>query len=231
MKRGLFVLILFVVSVTKVFSQIEYNRFSVEGLGGITMAFTDASNNNISYMFGGAFHYNTSPFSFFSLDIQSGQLKGGLEGNKRQFANSYSSYSATYNLGLGDLLNISANTLHRKTNDLYFGAGVTLIKNNVKEVVPFEYSTSDGTFTEGVNFKGTEFVFPLQVGLNVKYRTKTEKTPFAVNLHYQFNLSFSDSLDGYEGSPGNKKNDLYSTIWLGVKYFFGPTSIYYRTPR
>ncbi|POY37027.1 hypothetical protein C3K47_08185 [Solitalea longa] len=231
MKKLSLSIIFFFIVVSNSFAQIEYNRFSVEGFGGVTMAFTDALNDNISHVFGGAFHYNTSPFSYFAFDIQSGQLQGGMEGNLRKFTNKYSSFAVTYNLGLGDLLNVTGNRIRQKVNDIYFGAGVSLIRNNVKEVTPYEYSGDGGTFTEGIKFKGSEFVFPLQIGANIKYRTKTEKTPFAFNLQYQFNLSFSDLLDGYEGAPGNKKNDLYSTIWIGVKYFFGPTAIYYRTPR
>ncbi|UKJ07661.1 hypothetical protein [Solitalea lacus] len=213
------------------FAQVKYNIFSVEGFGGISLSFTDASNKNIAPIVGGAFQYNTTPYSFLSADMQGGKLQAGIEGNLRKFSNSYFSGSVIYNVGLGDLLYTSANTWYRRINDLYFGAGVGAIKSNVKEVQPFNYTTPNGTFTEGYNYKGTDIYFPLQVGVNIKYRTKTNDVPFAINLQYQFNFTLTDLLDGYEGSPNNSKKDMYSTFWLGIKYYFGSTKVFYTPPK
>lgn len=231
MKKRLFPLILLLICSLTSEAQIEYNRFSIQAFGGMTTSYMDATNDNLSTVFGGAFHYNPSPFSFVALDIQVGTLQAGKDTDLRKFKNNYSSYSVTYNLGLGDFLRNNATTWRRITNDVYIGAGVTVIKNDVAEVKPFDYTTADGTFTEGENFSGTEYAFPVQAGVNFKYRTKKDKVPFAINLQYQFNFSFSDILDGYEGSPGNKKTDWYSVLWLGVKYYFGPTRIYYKNPK
>ncbi|SMO58049.1 hypothetical protein SAMN06265350_10413 [Solitalea koreensis] len=205
-------------------AQLVYTSYSAGIEGGATFAFMDAENPITSSAFGVTLDANVTPYSFFKLEFQTGKLEGGSETTVRQFTNKYNYIGVTYNQGLGDLLNFNPNKLHKFYKSIYAGLGLGLIFNNITDIK----AVADSTQGISIYNKNNEIVFPLNIGYTYHYRTKTGLNPFSATINYQFTLSFSDVLDGYEWNPASHSKDFYGFVSLGVKYNFGKEQIYYR---
>lgn len=211
-----------------VMAQSNFYKLSIGGGIGYTHSFTDLEKRDFDLAGYGTLEYHFTPFFSFGGQLQKGQIVGGsveTDPHERQFVNSYTSATLNGKLSLGAFIDYSRNSFSNIAKDLYVGAGAGVIHNKMKSIARIQGST-------GYVFPGrdssNDIVFPLDLGLNVYFRSYSGMPRVALNFNIQTNITVGEGLDGYDDSSVIFKNnspDIYNYYSVGIKYHFGPVGI------
>ena len=183
---------------------VSFNR-----VAGDAETYTNTTSYNLSV------NYNPDPYLNFITEFSLGELAGGDEKNTlsgRQFQNAFKSIAFRGQIQLGYLTTGRQNETLRAMRDLYVGAGVGLIANDIKSInrqsilVP-EYVTT------GAN-NSTEVFFPLRVGYELKIKNSFKDTFCKLDFGYQYNLGLGDNIDGFQAG---KLKDNFAQLFVGLK--------------
>lgn len=213
------------------FSQIQYipaavHRFSIGLGGGITTLYGDLQKPKVICPAGKLnLDYNFTPFISAGIEGQYGKFAGGDAAPNGETFGLYSesnfiAVNANARLAVGQFLPVPDTKFQEILGGIYLGAGIGYINSEIQELSR-AYSYAGNTQLVGTfHNEAEEIVIPLNAGLNFDlpvYR-------MGININYQYNLSTTEALDGYDVSIlSNNDNDAYSFISVSVKYFFGGT--------
>lgn len=196
-----------------------YSQFSLGLQLANTVAHTDASPSKSAMAFGGHAQYKPLDYLAIKGNLNIGKLKGGddSEQSLMSFTNSFIQADINLKFYPFGLANTSANKTLKYLSNLYGGLGIGMIDNN---------TTINQLKAESFRFmgdyKGAEFVYPLELGYEFPIGNINESPKFSLNAFYRINFSASDRIDGYEPNlVSNKAKDSYTSFGIGLSYHFG----------
>lgn len=229
------VLSFFMLLITIVSSaQSNFYRLSAGAGAGITQPFTEVQKHDFGLAGYGTLDYLFSPFLSLGLEVQKGEINGGdfnTDPQKRQFVNSYLSFSVNGKISLGEFIDNNYNSFSNKIKGLYFGTGIGMIKNST-EFIRYDPATPDMA-SVGLN-DAKDIYFPLNLGINFYIPDRDGFYRYALNFNYQANITLGENLDGYDDSRINfesGKADIFTYFSVGLKYQFGGMGLSRRTFR
>ena len=170
------------------------------------------------------FTYNQSPFVNYIFEAQFGKLAGGDAINDplgRQFAADYQYYALRLQLQAGELIDYSRDGLANAIKNLYAGAGVGIIYNEISSINRYSVQYP-GYYTPGLN-KASQLFVPFRIGYEFKFFNKYQRPDIKLDIGYQYNMVFGDELDGFKAGH---LNDAYTQFTIGVKFSLGEVTSY-----
>jgi hypothetical protein len=229
-KRYLALLLIFVTATA--FGQSNFYRLSAGLGGGANYSFTDVGKGQYSYSFAGYLDYHFTPFITAGLEVQNGKLKGADlpdVGHLKAFSNSYTAMYANVKFRAGEITDFYYSDFLNYTKGFYIGTGLGVIANNVDAV---RVQPGTGYVFPGVS-KSTDFVMPLNVGIDFYFPDGWGDIRYIFNINYQAAYDFGDNFDGYNSPPPfkNVSKDIYFFLSAGFKYTFGPKGLSSKTIR
>lgn len=196
--------------------------FSIGFGGGGTILYADLRNKPVSY----AGHIDLdaliNPYISVGINGQAGKLQGD-DFFGRSADNNYIAVNGNIKVRLGQFMDqsdnysyyiLSNNNFLSYLSNIYFGAGVGFISNDVDAQRRFSGGEVVTSF-DGRD-KSTELVVPINVGIDFPIGQSLYGPTWAINLNYQHGFSKSDDVDGYS-NEFSKSKDHYSYFSLGVK--------------
>lgn len=194
----------------------NYSKFDFGIAGAINKPFTDEQSTD--YKPSGLVNitYNQTPFINYVAELQGGQLTGQSNysiTNKRDFNTKFATASLRGQLQVGQVVNYYNNRFLNAIKNLYLSGGVGAIytRSTVNSII-----FQDNEYSNAVSKPSDYAIYiPARVGYEFKI-FNYDKEPFIkIDVGYQFNYLFGDSLDGYKS--GNS-NDSFSQFTLGIKF-------------
>lgn len=191
------------------------------GAGG-TMSLADLGNSDIRF----AGHIEVdgliTPFISVGLRGEKGMLSAW--GWNSDFENRYHVINANAKVRLGQFLSLpdnysyyslGASTFSKILANIYVGAGVGAMKNNIDNNIHPDYRNSVGNMGGEISEDLTSyhFVVPLSIGMDIPIGRTLYGPRWAININYQQSLVPSDNIDGVI----NRNNDQYAYLSVGVK--------------
>ncbi len=225
-------------------AQYNYSRISVGLNFGVTTPYTDIKKegrfNSFSNKSNGVnlnADYYFSPFITAGLEYGSYGLQSPQDVHNRSYKNRLSTITARGAVQAAQFIDFSYSPVLGYLKNLYAGAGIGLISTSAKQSDPdptFQDRNYDLATNTYISKFSNELYIPLDIGYNVQIFDGFDKTRFILNFGYQFNVSFSDNLDGFSDTPSifiNRSKDQFSFFHIGAKFLFGPEGIYYNPIR
>jgi hypothetical protein len=185
--------------------------------------------NNPSPTFIGSLEYNLTPFASAGIEFQKGTISAGdsiNELHRRFFKNDYMSFSANARVQLGQFVDFESSNFLYAIRGAYAGMGLGYMRNSMKEIV--RKQSASGYVFPGAD-KGSEIFIPINTGINFNILDRWGYTKFIFNVNYQMNVTFGETVDGYNDDPAKFKNrfrDFYGVASVGIRYCFGPEGLY-----
>ena len=196
-----------------------YSQFSLGLQLANTISHTDASPSKSATAFGGNVQYKPLDYLAVKGNLNVGKLKGGddSEQSLMSFKNSFVQADINLKFYPFGLANTSASKTMKYLSSLYGGLGIGMIDNN---------TTINQLKAESFRFmgdyKGAEFVYPVELGFELPLGSINERPKFSLNAFYRINFTASDKIDGYEPNlASNKAKDSYTSFGIGINYHFG----------
>lgn len=211
----------------------NYSSYSVGAGGGLARASADLSKEINKTAFFVNFNYNYSPFITFTAELQAGKLAGGdplTDKDTRAFVNSFKAVTLYADLQAGEFIDYRDRTFLNIIKNIYVGAGIGLIQNQMS-FVQRESLNNPGYIFPGQD-ASTELMLPLRIGYEFKIYNFYQEPYIRLNLGYQQNWVYGEGLDGYNDPPTIFKNyhvDRYALFSIGIKYSFG-NPVSYKKP-
>lgn len=221
-KNILSVFILFVLfSTQSAFAQFSRPISLGAGAGG-TMVWADLGNTDTR--FAGYIEAEGLVTPFISVGVRGEKGMLSAWGWNSDFENSYHAINANGKVRLGQFLSLpdnysyyslGAGTFSKILANIYIGAGVGVMKNNITHHIDPSYRTSienmNGEISDDLN--SHQLTIPLSIGLDIPIGRTLYGPRWAININYQQSLLPKDNVDGVI----NNKMDQYSYLSLGVK--------------
>lgn len=217
----------------------NYSKYGVGFNLSAVRPYADLKLAKDSYAFNATAYYNLTPYIPIGLELQIGQLKGGsiesqdLDFAKRQYDNHYKALILHGDLQLGEVIDYSGSFFMGLVKDLYIGAGVGLINNNMAFVQRTNLVVSTaypvGTYTFPGMDKSINLMVPVRFGYEFKLYDSYGEPFMGLSIGYNHSFTWGEGLDGYTDPASGFKNnalDQYRQIVVGVKFNFG-TSVPY----
>lgn len=170
------------------------------------------------------FTYNQGPFINYIFEMQFGKLAGGDAVNDpsgRQFAADYQYYALRLQLQAGELIDYSRGGLANALKNLYAGAGIGIIYNNITSINRYSVQYP-GYYTPGLD-KASQLFIPFRFGYEFKLFNKYSRPDIKFDVAYQHNMVLGDELDGF---GAGQHNDAYTQFVIGVKFSLGEVTSY-----
>ncbi|PRD45470.1 hypothetical protein [Sphingobacterium haloxyli] len=223
MKKGIFsAFILFVFFSTQdVLGQFSRPISVGAGAGG-TMVWADLGNTDTR--FAGYVEAEGLITPFISIGVKGEKGTLSAYGWNSDFENRYHAINANAKVRLGQFLSLPANysyytlgasTFSKILANIYVGAGIGVLKNNIDHRIDASYRTSiennGGEISEDLN--SHQLAIPLNIGLDIPIGRTLYGPRWAININYQQSLLPKDNVDGVI----NSKMDQYSYLSVGVK--------------
>jgi hypothetical protein len=194
----------------------NYSKFDFGIAGAVNKPFTDEQSTDYKPSGLISLTYNQTPFINYVGELQVGELTGKSnysDINKRDFSTKFATASLRGQLQAGQLLHYYNNRFLNAMKNLYISSGVGAMytRANVNSIVLRNntYQTANGRSSDYAVY------IPARLGYEFKI-FNYDKEPFIkIDIGYQFNYIFGDSLDGYKS--GNS-NDLFSQFSVGIKF-------------
>jgi hypothetical protein len=182
---------------------VSFNR-----VAGDAETYTNTTSYNLSV------NYNPDPYLNFITEFSLGELAGGSVEtiSERQFQNAFKSIAFRGQVQLGYLTTGRQNETLRSLRDLYIGAGIGVIANDIKKINRTSVQAS-GYTTNGVD-NSTEIYFPFRIGYELKIKNSFKDTFCKLDFGYQYNLGMGDNIDGFQAG---KLNDNFAQLFVGLK--------------
>ncbi|NGM67188.1 hypothetical protein [Sphingobacterium sp. SGR-19] len=223
MKKGIFsAFVLFVFfSTQSVFAQFSRPISVGAGAGG-TMVWADLGNTDTR--FAGYIEAEGLITPFISVGVKGEKGMLSAYGWNSNFENRYHAINANAKVRLGQFLSLppnysyytlGASTFGKILANIYVGAGVGVMKNNIDHHIDGSYRSSiesiGGEISEDLN--SHQLAIPLNIGLDIPIGRTLYGPRWAININFQQSLLPKDNVDGVI----NSKMDQYSYLSLGVK--------------
>ena len=202
----------------------DYGRYDVGFSLGFNQFYGDVvtpkSTKGVSFNF----NYNQSPFVNYIFEAQFGKLAGGDAINDplgRQFAADYQYYALRLQLQAGEIIDYSQNGLANALKNLYAGAGIGIIYDNITAINRYSVQYP-GYYTPGLD-KASQLFIPFRIGYELKFFNKYSRPDIKLDVAYQYNMVFGDELDGFRAGH---LNDAYAQFTIGIKFSLGEVTSY-----
>ena len=230
-KNFLLFVLIFSSIIAKAQGDYNFMPFGIGGGAGIIRGYTNVAkqNNNIAGNIN--FTYYESPYLPIELEVQKGRLTGGSvseDRDGRQFENNYIAAYVHFDLQLGQVINYYYSDINQVLKNVYFGAGVGFVNDNVKnqrvQVPDKPFIGSPGGYIFPGSDHSIDFSIPLRAGYEFKFYNEYDEPFMAIDISYTHTYVFAEGLDGYNDPPNHFKNnnpDQYRQVGLTVKYNFG----------
>lgn len=202
----------------------DYGRYDVGFSVGFNQFYGDVVTSKGTKAVNFNFNYNQGPFINYIFEAQFGKLAGGDAINDplgRQFAADYQYYALRLQLQAGELIDYSQNSVANALKNLYVGAGLGIIYDNISSINRYSIQYP-GYYTPGVN-KATETFIPFRIGYEFKIFNNYSRPDIKIDIGYQYNKVFGDELDGFKVGH---LNDAYTQFTIGVKFSLGEITSY-----
>lgn len=223
MKKGIFsAFMLFVFFLTQdVFAQFSRPISVGAGAGG-TMVWADLGNTDTR--FAGYVEAEGLITPFISVGVRGEKGMLSAWGWNSDFENRYHALQANAKVRLGQFLplpdnysyyTLGASTFSKILANVYVGAGLGAMKNNINNSIDASYAqsveSSGGEVTDDLN--SYQLAIPFHIGVDIPIGRTLYGPRWAVNINYQQSLLPNDNVDGII----NNKMDQYSYLSVGVK--------------
>jgi hypothetical protein len=174
------------------------------------------------------FTYNQTPFVNYVAEIQTGTLEGGnavttLSG--RFFKNNFTALVFRGQLQAGEIIDYSQGGVMNVLKNFYLSTGLGYILNDIKND-PQHYNNKSNTDPqyESVGLtKSNELYMPLRLGYEFKLFNQYGEPSFKIDLGAQYNMDFTDNMDGFNTGKSNDKLMQYS---ITFKFALGGVTSY-----
>jgi hypothetical protein len=204
----------------------NYSKFDFGVAGAINKPFTDEQSTD--YKPSGLVNltYNQTPFINYVGELQLGEFTGNSSYSnliQRNFRTRYATASLRGQLQAGQLFNYYNNRFLNAIKNLYVSSGVGAMytRSNVTG------NAFQNNQYRSVSSKTSDYsVFvPARLGYEFKI-FNYDKEPFIkVDIGYQYNFVFGDSLDG---NKSGSSNDSFNQFILGIKFAIPGIATYKR---
>lgn len=235
--------LLFLVLISTLQAQMNYNRATI-GLGaGVVHSYTDVREGAYTAAFAANLDYHLKFFITAGLEVQAGSIKGGGKDGApdihgRKFENSYKAFTINTKIRAGEITNFYYNDFLNYTKGFYLGLGVGAIQNDLTApggVIRDKINPADNSiYTFPGESKSTNILVPLNLGIDFYFPDSWGDIRYILNINYQTNVVFGEGLDGYNDPKSKFKNlapDMYNFLSIGGKYTFGPKGLSKKTIR
>ena len=194
----------------------NYSKVDFGIAGAITKPFTD--EQSADYKPSGLVNvtYNQTPFINYVAELQAGELTGKSlysNVNKRDFNTRFATAALRGQLQAGQFLNYYNNRFLNAIKNLYVSSGIGAIytRSTVNSIAfqNNQYRTVTGRPSDYALF------IPARLGYEFKIYNIDQEPFIKIDLGYQFNYVFGDSLDG--NKSGNS-NDVFNQFSVGIKF-------------
>lgn len=218
-------------------AQSNFYKIGIGGGFGATQSFTDVRKHDFGLAGYGVLDYYFTPFISLGIEGQVGEINGGdirTDPYKRQFINSYKSFTLNAKLFLGEVMEYDRYSFSNYLKGLYLGAGVGVVNNKMKDIVrikPEKDLTKPLIIYPGKD-ASNNLLFPINLGINFYFNDDSGYRRYVLNFNYQSSIAIGEGLDGYDDSSIRFKNgnpDIYSFVSVGFRYQFGPVGLYRKT--
>ena len=139
----------------------------------------------------------------------------------RQFAADYQYYALRLQLQGGELIDYSRDGLANALKNLYAGAGVGIIYDNITSINRYSVQYP-GYYTPGLD-KASQIFIPFRIGYEFKFFNRYQRPDINLDIGYQYNMVLGDELDGFKAGH---LNDAYTQFTIGVKFSLGEVTSY-----
>lgn len=201
----------------------DYAQYDVGVATGINVAaMADVNTFRYTPSIHFNFNYNSGPYINYVFELQVGRLEGGdslKSSTGRQFENHFSAFLFRAQLQAGEFLDYSNSRFANSMKNLYVSAGIGYIVNHIVA----KSADKRGYIIQGDNNAQVPFL-PLRLGYEFKIYNDYNQPSVKIDIGYQYNFVFSDSLDGYSSAKSN--NDAYAQFTIGVKFAIGGVTSY-----
>jgi len=223
MNKKIYTLVTFLSLFVFLESKAQFSKPVSVGLGGGgTALLGDLGNIKIGYGVHGDVDFLINPYISAGVNAQKGKLSAD-DAYGRSAENKYFALNGNVKVRIGQFFGntpnysyyvLSDNSFVSYLSNIYFGAGVGFISNNIDA----ERRIVDGvnvTVFDGLD-KSKELVIPFNIGIDFPFGRSLYGPKWAINLNYQHSISTDDNVDGYSNQY-SKSNDQYGYLSLGVK--------------
>jgi hypothetical protein len=165
------------------------------------------------------------------VEVQAGTLEGG-NAEKLYRAGTLKIISQRWFLG-GSYRPANSSIIRRAVlmnvlKNFYLSAGLGYILNNIKDANIHRESnainptTGERYYTTGLN-KSNELYLPARIGYEFKLFNQYDQPSFKIDLAAQYNMDFTDNMDGFNAGRSNDKMMQYS---ITFKFALGGVTSY-----
>lgn len=213
-----------IVFITKAQLGYNYSQYDIGVSTGFNQVFGDANTSPVTQSVNFNITFNQTPFTNLVFEAQYGKLKGGgiNTNSRRVFTSTFSSYTLREQLQFGELIDYSKSPVANAMKNIYLSVGVGFFINQITSINRVDiYGHLPGP---GQNDMRAPF-FPIRTGYEFKIFNQFDEPSIKIDIGYQYNLMFSDSIDGYTSGSGR---DIYTQFSIGVKFAVGGSITSYR---
>jgi len=204
-KLSLVVILIFISGCLK--AQSDFQQLSIGVGAGAARTYAASPIIKTTLAYNGIICYYPSEFFHVELEGQIGQLAGGKIGTTHlNYDNHYQAVFLEPVLHLGVFLYNSESDFLKTFSNLYAGAGVGLIHNEV-----VDYSIVN-QYTRSIIP-----IIPVKVGYEYSFFDDYNDPVLKINLSYSINTSMGRGLDGYFG-PMHQSAKLFVFYGLQIAY-------------
>lgn len=201
----------------RVSAQHSYRNFSIGAGAGLARPYTDREHADLGYMASGTLDYHFTPFLNAGLELQGGLLSAYSNspesGRKEGFESRFATLQVRGKVHFGEFTRrpgryrlVHHSLLNRVVKGFYLGGGGGLLVVKSREG------------SEAV-YHNKELYLPAIAGFDIPLR---EDSRLFLNLNYQLNFVLGDKIDGLV--PRGGRNDMFSSLTMGLSYTFGRLS-------
>lgn len=231
-KTTAFTLLLSVVTlVSKAQIGYDYSQYDIGFGGSLNQVYGDAEIVKTKPAAHINFTYNQTPFVNYVFEVQAGTLEGGdaektISG--RYFKNNFTALVFRGQLQAGELIDYSQGGVMNVLKNFYLSTGLGYILNNIKaenihrESNAVNPTTGERYYTNGLN-KSNELYLPARIGYEFKLFNRYNQPSFKVDLAAQYNMDFTDNMDGFNAGRSNDSMMQYS---ITFKFALGGVTSY-----
>ncbi|MES2060755.1 MAG: hypothetical protein V4456_02465 [Bacteroidota bacterium] len=174
------------------------------------------------------FTYNQTPFVNYVVEIQAGTLEGGDAINTlsgRFFKNNFTALVFRGQLQAGELIDYSQGGVMNVLKNFYVSTGLGYILNDIKNDAQHynNLSNTNPQYTTKGLTKSNELYLPARLGYEFKLFNQYGQPSFKVDVGAQYNMDFTDNMDGFDAGRSNDKMIQYS---ITLKFALGGVTSY-----
>ncbi len=207
-------------SVSKLMAQqkpsLSSHRVLLSVSGGLTRLHGDVQKGSVPGGVGKvAFDYVPNSFLTSGLEIGFGSLASGDRTSTKLFSRG-SFFTANLNARVypARIATDRLSEMMEHGRGAYVGAGVGFINSNITSI---REVTAKGKVLANIKKTESAFTIPINAGWDIVFG---DKWNIAINVNYQYNIVFSDYLDGYNFDiSNNRHNDAFSGLTLGIRWY------------